>query len=61
MLLLHPLKLLFPIVPQLLLLVGLPEVVAVLVAVAVLAAAELPEKLKALGDVNLEKSIHRHD
>jgi hypothetical protein len=40
--------------------VELPEVVAVLVAVEVLVAVALPEKLKALGDVDLEKSIYRH-
>jgi hypothetical protein len=40
--------------------VELPEVVAVLVAVEVLVAVAPPEKLKALGDVNLEKSIYRH-
>jgi len=41
--------------------VDLPQVDLIVVAVEVLEAEALPEKLKALGDVNLEKSIYRHD
>jgi hypothetical protein len=40
--------------------VDLPIVVEVPVAEGVLVAVAPPENLKALGDVNLEKSIHRH-